>query len=414
MERLLSRAAGISCKAKTEDVERYLYEKINEVKASTLLSRLDPLVVLAQRLGERPWKEATRDDVIRAIAGHTFSKGSHRARDPDSLPAKNLAASTKHQWAVHIHTFYKWLLELDKDEVPPQCRSLPFKKKEALAKRARELALEPTEVRQILSGARSTRDRFTVLFLIETGLRASEAAAVRLDGIERRNHGYWITLPSDALALKRGPREVAIPLICAAETYESWLAEHPRRHEARAPLLVTLSQRSHGNPMTGKTVSDIVVRCAKRAGMRHVHAHMLRHTSATLKIAKGMEPEAVRLLHGWTERSTMLSYYAHLKPHFERLVLNAHGLESNEPELLDIMGSQPCGLCGSKNRVEDATCRECGVRLSEAAQESERAHRRQHVLAYVANDAVMALRGVLFTAVARAMGWKTIAREATA
>ncbi|MHB1260971.1 MAG: tyrosine-type recombinase/integrase [Thermoplasmatota archaeon] len=226
-----------------------------------------------------------------------------------------------------------------------------------------------------------------------------------------RPHGeatrWLLVAPAQGRAPAQDRRpQVAVPIIAAARELEAWLAVHPRRHEARAPLFVNLSNRGHGRRMTGPTIGEAIVRCARRAGIRHVHAHMLRHTSATLKIAKGFPPEAIRLVHGWTRKSTMLGYYTHALPHFERMILQAHGLPSDEPELLDLLGSVSCALCSHANRVTDAECGACGTRFAEAAQESERQHRDGLLLDHVALDAARALSDQLYLAVAASFGWK--------
>lgn len=382
-------------------VQAYLHESSHAVKPQSLLSRLDPIVALGRRLGSRPWLEATRADVITTIAEHRFRRGAHLS-DEKLLPDHGLSASTKYQWVVHLRTFYKW--HLDEDH-PEQFKRMPFPKKDGLAERAREMALSPLEVGRILAGATSQRDRTLILVLIETGLRASEAAALRLDQMERRNHGYWLRLPGDEPLLKTGPREVDIPVICSVAEVEKWIQQHPRRHQAKAPLFVSLSNRRHGQRMTGATISDVVVRAARRAGMRHVHAHMLRHTSATLKIAKGISDEALRLTHGWSKESTMPSYYAHMRPHYEAMMLKVHGLRSEEPELADIMGAQACEFCTIVNPVGSAICKGCKLPLAKAAQESEVAHREGILFDHVAVGAVSGIEDMLFVAVARGLGF---------
>lgn len=330
----------------------YHRERENEVKPQTLLSGLDSIVALARHLGERAWNEALRDDIITTISDHRFAKGQHNSKTA-KMPTRKLAASTKHQWSIHLRTFYQWLLELDRDEKPPQFRRLPFPKVDAMRQRGSELTLKRHEVKQLLAGAQTTRDRLIIGLLLELGLRVSEAAAIRLDTVHVRPYGYQITLPKDEPGLKTGPREHPLGMIHAAPYLTAWLKEHPRRHEPRAPLLVAMSNRNQGSRMTGKTVSDVVARCAKRAGIRHIHAHMMRHTSATLKIAAGWQPELIRIVHGWSKESNMPSYYAHIDEHVEDIFLKANGLQTQNEELLDCMGTQRCGLCMSKNKFTD-------------------------------------------------------------
>lgn len=381
-------------------VEAYVVEAREGAKPQSVLSRMDAIVALGKHLGAQPWTAAQRSDVVAAIGQYQFSKGSHRTQKP--LPKKSLAPTTKYQWATHLKMFYKWLFGTD--ETPALVRRLPFKKDTATGSRIREMALAPSEVGQLVGGAQSVRDRCIILLLIETGFRASEAAALRLDHMQKRQHGYWFTLPPEEPLLKTKAREVAVPVISSAPELEAWLAIHPRIHESRAPLFVSLSSRSYGKRLNGKTIGEVVTRASRRAGMRHVHAHMLRHTSATLKVARGMEPELIRLWHGWSKTSTMPGYYSHVRPHFERMALEAHGLRHSEPALADIMGGQRCGLCGERNRVTDRQCRACGSMLAAAHTESEKAFRVESALQQVESRAVSALEDLLFDAVAELFG----------
>lgn len=383
----------IQCTRKQPRLLAYVDEESNRVEASTINSRMDAILALGVHLGKRDWPRCTRDDVIHTIANHVSRQGAHFGRTQGGP----LAKSTKYQWSIFIRQFLKWVLQTD--ETPSQCKRLPFRKVDAMAGRIKELALSPEEVRQLLGGATNSRDRCLIIEAVEGGWRASEMAALRLDYTEKRKHGYWHELPPDEPLLKTGPREVAVAIIAGVRLVDEWLADHPRKGGSKPPFFVTLSNRSYGKRMTGASIAAAIARCARRAGMRHVHAHMLRHTSATLKVAKGMKPEAIRMTHGWKDLS-MLSYYTHAKPHFEAMVLEVHGLKPDEPELLDIVGARPCLLCGAKLGVADDECLECGIPASAAMAKAAARRKQQGAVEFVALD------------LARSLGWKPSANEA--
>ena len=393
------RLAHIPDAANRSRAEMYLRRK--SWKPQSKLSVADPMVALGQRLGSKPWVEAIDDDIFLAIDGHRYHRGPRRFIKTGE--GKELAASTKYQWCSHLRSFYQWLL--DTDGTPKMFRGLDFPKQDAMRKRCKELALLPDQVSQLLAGAQSVRDRFIILLLLETGFRVSEAAALRLDTMERRDHGYWFTLDPSEPLLKRGPRDVDVPLIVAQRELEAWLAVHPHRHEKRAPLLVNLSNRNYGSRMSGKTISEVVKRCARRAGLEKVHAHMMRHTSATLKLRRGMKPHVIRQIHGWTEDSTMLGYYTHMLPHYKAEVLEAYGLPSDEPVVTDLMGGSACQLCGTANQITAVECEGCHILLADAAQESYRLTREAQLLDYVVAGAIESLRKDLFLEVAEALGF---------
>jgi len=51
--------------------------------------------------------------------------------------------------------------------------------------------------------------------------------------------------------------------------------------------------------------------CGKRAGIGHVHCHMLRHSVATELLSHGASPIGVERILGHRSLSTLLSTYSH-------------------------------------------------------------------------------------------------------
>jgi hypothetical protein len=121
-------------------------------------------------------------------------------------------------------------------------------------------------------------------------------------------------------------------------------------------------------------------------------AHKLRHSSTSFKVAKHVNPELIRLIHGWSERSNMLGYYTHVEGHFERMMLEVHGLEDDEPELRDILGSQACLLCGNTLHVGDSECKDCGIPNSDAAIRSQARRQNEAAAAFVAIELAKAFQ----------------------
>lgn len=379
-------------------LEDYVLDKSTEVKPQTLRAYLDPLCALAKHLGERSFHNATRKDVKACIMNHRGIQG------PRGRPGRPLAQSTRYQWSVHITTFYRWLM--DADEAPDCVRRLGFKKIDAMSQRGKDMALKPEEVRALLAGAQNPRDKAIIAVLIETGFRASELAAIELKDVERRDSGFWIELPNrDDRGLKTGQRDHSVPVILAKSVLQDWLQIHPCALREGANLFVNLANRCYGKRMTGASVGAVVRSCAKRAGIRHVHAHMLRHTSATFKVAVGMPNELIRKIHGWTKRSTMLNYYAHMAPHFESMILDFHGVEGSKPPMLDMLGSHACAQCGMTNTVFEKSCGGCGVLLCDSIAEAQRGHEQKLALKQVIPGVMDAFQDQLLVAVARAKGF---------
>jgi integrase len=390
LQRLKVRASSLRNRANAAALHTFIDEERHRVELSTINSRMDPLLALGRHLGRRGWKACTKADVVHVIANHVSLQGAHLRRN--GARGEPLADSTKYQWVVLLMVFYKWLL--DTDERPPQFRRLPFRKIDATAQRIKVLCLTPEEVRKLLAGAKSKRDRAIVIVALEGRFRASEMAALRLDGVEERNHGFWLELDEAEPDLKTGVREVAVPIVAGQSILREWLNDHPLRHEKKPPLFVTQSNRSQGRRMTGSSISAVIQRCAKRAKLRRVHAHMLRHTGTSFAVARKVNPEVIRLVGGWTKKSTMLQYYTHVREAglFESMALEAYGLKSEEhAEILDVLGSQPCLLCGEKVDITTQVCAGCGITNSQAMMEAQHSRQEEAAVNFVAIELATAL-----------------------
>lgn len=313
LEALHKRANSLKEPGKRRRLHAFIDEERHQVELSTIASRMDAILALGHYLGKRPWTKVKREDIIHVIASHRSLQGAHLRRH--AAEGKPLADSTKFQWYIFLLGFYKWLLNTE--DKPPQFRMLPFRKVDLTAARIKVMTLKPLEVRKLLAGAETPRDKAIIIAALEGGFRASELAALRLDFLQQRNHGIWLELPPDEPLLKTKPREVSIPIVAGKRIIEAWLKVHPRINDPAAPLFVTQSARSQGKRMNGAGIGAVITRCAKRAGLRHIHAHMLRHTSTGFKIARGMSPTAIRYVHGWTKKSTMLGYYEDARQFFE-------------------------------------------------------------------------------------------------
>jgi integrase len=65
---------------------------------------------------------------------------------------------------------------------------------------------------------------------------------------------------------------------------------------------------NRGRPLDRYCVARILDRCARVAGIGHVHAHQLRHTLATQAINRGMSLEAIAALLGHRSMRMTLVY----------------------------------------------------------------------------------------------------------
>lgn len=144
------------------------------------------------------------------------------------------------------------------------------------------------ELRRLFDAAARSRKKpgelVLVLCLLLEGLRANELCQMRCSDVRADRI---------IVAFGKGGRVRAIPLRPATRKALAGLSGSSGRLFAFGPdaLLARLQ------------------RLGRRAGVPHVHPHLLRHTFASLQLLAGMDTETLRTLGGWTAGSQMLERY---------------------------------------------------------------------------------------------------------
>ncbi len=157
--------------------------------------------------------------------------------------------------------------------------------------------------------ARALRDRVVLELLYSAGLRASEVCTLsRRDLAERFDA---------ARVLGKGNKHRIVPIgIPAANAIRDYL-------QTARPLLITRARgvagasgtrhdflvvSNSGRPLERVAIWQIVKRCARAAGLSHVHPHMLRHSFATDLLSGGADLRVVQELLGHADIATTQIY----------------------------------------------------------------------------------------------------------
>lgn len=149
--------------------------------------------------------------------------------------------------------------------------------------------------RRTLTGV---RDYALLLLLSRLGLRAGEAAGLRLDDIDW--HVGTIT------ATVKGGGRLTLPL--PHDVGQGLVDYLQRRATAVGHREVFLQVRGEPKPMTRCAVTGVVSRHAAAAGLGTVHAHRLRHSAARAVLAAGGTLVEVGELLGHSTAQVTMAY----------------------------------------------------------------------------------------------------------
>jgi integrase/recombinase XerD len=169
--------------------------------------------------------------------------------------------------------------------------------------------LTPRQMKRLLAapapehGPLWRRDRAMLETMYAAGLRASEVCALT-------TRDYNSTL-GVLLVTGKGGKQRVVPIgVPAQEALETSLRQRDEtvsrfgddRDEGRLFL------SNSGRPLERVAIWQIVRRNAARAGLEHVHPHMLRHSFATHLLAGGADLRVVQELLGHSDISTTQIY----------------------------------------------------------------------------------------------------------
>ena len=153
--------------------------------------------------------------------------------------------------------------------------------------------LRPGDVAAVLASCdRDThagrRDYAILVLLARLGLRAGEAAAIRVGDVDWR--------AGEILVRGKGGRDERLPLPSDAGAALADYCRNARPRDAGSGILF-LRARAPFGPVTRPAVGRVVARACRRAGLEPVGPHQLRHAAATsMRRAGAPLPEISQLL----------------------------------------------------------------------------------------------------------------------
>ncbi|MFC1993376.1 tyrosine-type recombinase/integrase [Chloroflexota bacterium] len=224
--------------------------------------------------------------------------------------------------------------------------------------------LSPEEVTRFLDAARETEYYVYFATLLYSGLRRGELLALRWRNLDLESG--TLTVVETAYRLGNGEYRIKEPKTQQSRrtvTLPSSLVELFKVYQAdqvllRVQLGISLNVddfvfiRPDGSPINPNAVTLAFRRIIKRAGLRSIRIHDLRHTHATLMLKAGVHPKVVSERLGHANIGITLDIYSHVLPglqeaaaeKFDRIfeVDSNENLEPNVSKMLANGGEVEC------------------------------------------------------------------------
>jgi len=311
------REDGVTAFTDRQTVEQYLTTWLEGTKASTTEAssyvriQFDVHRCVIPRLGTYQLRKLTGQQV-QAFYGQMLGEG--------------YAASTVRHMHTTLHDALKNAVKLGL----VHCNVADLVDPPRVLQREMDVLTEQ-QVRTLIDTVKGDRLEALIVLALATGLRAGELMAlqwrdVNLDSgvlqvrrtLKRMSHGYGF----GRAKTKRSHRPIALPTMVTEALQKHYAAQLEERAQAKDAwqdldlvFCNQIGQRMSKHIFQGYSWFGRVLRAA---GLPRVRFHDLRHTAATLLLARGVNVKVVSEMLGHSSISVTLSLYAHVLPHMQR------------------------------------------------------------------------------------------------
>ena len=254
------------------------------------LGGYSPATQAAYRRDSQEWFDyclARSVDPLRATRGDTTGW-------IDDLRRSGRAESTVARKIASLASLYDWARDEGITDVDP----IPRRRPKVSRDERHILGLDRDQARALLRSAKAwgPRESALTVLLVTCGLRISEALGADLSDLaEVRGHRTLTVLGKGSK-----PRTIALP----PATWHA-IAEYVEGRGV-GPVFIT----STGARWDRVAAARSLDRIAQRAGLPHLHPHVLRHTAATLALDAGAPLDRVQALLGHADPRTTMRYAA--------------------------------------------------------------------------------------------------------
>lgn len=270
------------------------------------------LELMSSHLGDRELAEIGPEDLERFW---TWLRVDYRPRRMNGDVSPLSGRSLENVWTAN-RSFFNWASEMftlrERPDLrikrpryrPEEISPLSQEETEKLVAACSRTAFAKTARRTTFTMPRQTsnRDIALILVLLDTGLRVSECARLKVKDVNLTSGevlvGAWGT------GQKTKSRHVYLGKIAKKAVWR-YLAE---REDVRPEDAVFVSDR--GNSMNRTSIRQLLVRLGKKAGLSNVHPHRFRHTFAVEYLRNGGDVFTLQRLLGHSTLEMVRHYLA--------------------------------------------------------------------------------------------------------
>ncbi|WP_079941771.1 tyrosine-type recombinase/integrase [Paenarthrobacter ureafaciens] len=284
------------------------------------------------------WAERTRRTEVEAAADlHLFvaflattpvQRCGQQPRSASSINRILVAVREFYRWAIAEHKIPTVVLGYLFEAADPEARRWVSPRVRHRRREPRRMespdAAAASEVISLIGQMSTARDRFMVLALAVTGLRIGQFLGLRRQDVHlvpdashlgladpvtnllcripgEHFHVVRRSNPNGAWSKSRFDFSVPVPA-GLLPLYDGFAAEREACREAdlNDMLVVALSGPTRGEAISARNANKLFKRASARAGIRHIHPHMLRHFTASAHLAQGTSRDELQVLLGWS------------------------------------------------------------------------------------------------------------------
>jgi len=260
-----------------------------------------------------PLDTITANDIRRFL--HQLQTTQFAAPGIIPRPAKNLAPKTLLNIHTALSSFWSWAAEegyartnIVRDVQPPRPAPPaiePFSEEQIRSLLEAVKHSNPWKNRPHTTHTRAQklqlRDRALILFLLDTGVRATELCNLRISDVDLKSGMVHIRGKS---RLNSGQGKVRVVFIGKCTRRALWQYVTIRDVSGDAPLFATVM----GRPLKRRHLAKHLQRLGERAGVPNTHPHRFRHTFAISYLRNGGDIFTLQQLLGHSSLDMVKRY----------------------------------------------------------------------------------------------------------